>query len=85
MLTLLYQGRDTGLRVPEKIRKFDEIKRRVDEMKSKEGYPGLLNACREVVNQPAPEYYICHNTAKQMILEERKRRQDEMARRWAKR
>ena len=84
ILGLMEQGKDTGLRNPDKIRKFVELKRLADEWKEHEEYPGLINVCREIVNMPAPEYYICHNTAKQMILDERRRRQKEMMR-WVKR
>ncbi len=84
VLNLMYKGEDTGLRNPDKIRKFQELKRRADEWKQKEEYPGLLNVCREIVEEPAPEYYICYSTAKQMIQAERRKRIKE-AMRWVKR
>ena len=45
---------------------------------------GMPSVCEAVVNETAPEYYICHNTAKQIILRERKRSKEE-AMRWVKR
>ena len=77
------QGRDTGLRNPDKIRKFEELKRRADEWKKDGEFPGLLSVCKEIVEEPAPEYYICYSTAKQMILNEREKRKRE-AMRWVK-
>ena len=84
VLKLMEDGMDTGLRNPDKIRKFEELKRLADEWKQKDEYPGLLSVCREIVEQPAPEYYICYSTAKQMIQVERRKRQKE-AMRWVKR
>ena len=84
ILNLMYKGLDSGLRNPDKIRKFQELKRRADERKSRGEYPGLLNVCRDLVEEPAPEYYICYSTAKQMILDERAKRKRE-AMRWVKR
>lgn len=85
VLNLMEKGLDHGLKNPDKVRKFLELKRIADEYKrSCKEYPGLLNVCREIVNEPAPEYYICYSTAKQMILEERRRRMEEMMR-WVKR
>lgn len=84
ILKLMEEGRDTGLRNADKIRKFVELKRLADEWKNThDDYPGLRNVCREIVNMPAPEYYICYNTAKQMIREERRKRQKELMR-WVK-
>lgn len=84
----LRRGEPTGLRNPDKIRKFDELRRRVDayleehpEDLDKCGLPGI---CEEIVNQPAPEFYICHNTAKQIILRQRKRQVEENMR-WVRR
>lgn len=86
VLTKIAAGKPTGLTNPDKVRKFQELDRRAKEYReTHDEWPGLLNVCRIIVNEPAPEYYICHNTAKQIILRERKARQEELARKWAKR
>lgn len=84
ILYLMSQGKDTGLRNPDKIRKFEELKRLADSYKSENGYPGLMNVCRDIVEMPAPEYYICFSTAKQMILRERDEEKKRMMR-WIRR
>ena len=86
VLTKMRAGESTGLRNKDKIRKFQELEKRAEEYrKTHDEWPGLLNVSRIIVNEPAPEYYICYSTAKQMILHERRKRQEEVARRWAKR
>ena len=87
VVTRLQRGEPTGLRNPDKIRKFNELQRRVEEYIAEhpeEREKGMPCVCEAVVNEPAPEYYICHNTAKQIILRERKRSKEE-AMRWVKR
>ena len=87
IVTRMQRGEPTGLRNPDKVRKFNELARLVEEYMSEHGEEatkGILSVCEEVVNMPAPEYYICHNTAKQIILRERKRSREE-AMRWVRR
>lgn len=85
ILSRMYAGEPTGLKDKDKIRKFQALYCEVEAYKEEhDEWPGLYNVCREVVEHPAPEYFICHNTAKQMILYERKKRREEIARRWAK-
>lgn len=81
------RGEPTGLKNPDKIRKFDELRARVEKYieenpEEAEKY-GMPTICEEIVNQPAPEFYICHNTAKQIILRQRKRQREEKMR-WVK-
>lgn len=86
VLTKMANGEPTGLSNPDKVRKFKELDRRAREYRETHTeWPGLMNVSRIIVNEPAPEYYICYSTAKQMILSERKKRQEEVARKWAKR
>lgn len=85
IMSKMFAGEPTGLKNRDKIRKFDALFAEVQRYKAEhEMWPGLVNVCREVVNLPAPEYFICHNTAKQIILRERKRRREEVARKWVK-
>lgn len=75
----------TGLRNFDKIRKFNDLYALAEKYKMEHPeYPGLMAVSRIIVNMPAPEYYICHNTAKQIILRERKRRREEVARKWGR-
>lgn len=85
IMSKMFAGEETGLKNPDKIRKFNALFEEVKRYKEEhDEWPGLVNVCREVVHHPAPEYFICHNTAKQIILRERKRKREEVARRWAK-
>lgn len=85
ILTKMQRGEPTGLKNPDKIRKYDDLFAVVERWRAERGeWPGLIVVCREIVHGEAPEYYICHNTAKQMILAERKRRREEVARRWVR-
>lgn len=84
ILSRMYAGEPTGLKDPDKIRKFEALFSEAERYRQEHGWPGLFNVCREIVEMEAPEYFICHNTAKQMILVERKKRREEIARRWAK-
>lgn len=85
ILSKMYAGEPTGLKDKDKIRKFDALYCEAEAYREEhEEWPGLYNVCREIVEHPAPEFFICHNTAKQMILKERKKRQEEVARKWAR-
>ena len=85
IISRMYSGKPTMLRNADKIRKFQAIYEEVERYKEEhDEWPGLFSVCREIVERPAPEFFICHNTAKQMILEERKKRVAEMTRRWVK-
>lgn len=85
MMKKMYAGEPTGITNPDKVRKFDALYLAVQAYKAScEEWPGLVRACREVVRMPAPEYFICHSTAKQMILHERKKMREEVARRWVR-
>jgi hypothetical protein len=80
----MLRGEPTGLKNPDKIRKFEELRARLEKYmevnpEEVEKY-GLPTICEEIVNQPAPEFYICHNTAKQIILKQRKRQREEVMR-----
>ena len=86
ILSRMYAGEPTGLKDKDKVRKFESLfaeSKRYRE--THDEWPGLYNVCREIVDKEAPEYFICHNTAKQMILSERKKRREEIAKKWAKR
>lgn len=83
-LSRMYAGRPVALRDSDKIRKFQALYEEAERYREEHGWPGLSVVCREIVERPAPEYFICHNSAKQMILGERRRRQEEMARKWAR-
>lgn len=84
----MLKGEPTGLKNPDKIRKFEELCARVEkyieENPEEVAKYGMPTICEEIVNQPAPEFYICHNTAKQIILHQRKRQIEEKMR-WVKR
>ena len=85
ILSRMYAGEPTGLKDRDKIRKFDALFQEAERYRREHGeWPGLYNVCRDIVELPAPEYFICHNTAKQMILHERKKRREEIARKWAR-
>lgn len=85
IMSKMLAGEPTGLKNKDKIRKFDALFAEVQRYKAEhDEWPGLVNVCREIVRLPAPEYFICHNTAKQIILRERKRRREEVARKWAR-
>ena len=74
-----------GLKDRDKIRKFEALFLEAERYREEhDEWPGLYNVCREIVEHSAPEYFICHNTAKQMILRERKKRREEIARKWAR-
>lgn len=78
-------GQPTMLRNADKIRKFNAIYAEVEKYRAEhDEWPGLFSVCREIVERPAPEFYICYNTAKQMIKEEREKRVGEMAKKWAR-
>ena len=85
ILSRMFAGEPTGLKDRDKIRKFEALFREAERYREEhDEWPGLYNVCREIVELPAPEYFICHNTAKQMILHERKKRREESARKWAR-
>ena len=85
ILSRMYAGEPTGLRDREKIRKFEALYDAAERYRAEhDEWPGLFNVCREIVEEEAPEYFICHNSAKQMILHERKKRREEIARKWAR-
>lgn len=85
MLAKMFAGEPTGLRNVDKVRKFDRLFEEAKRYREEhEEWPGLVNVCRDLVRRPAPEYYICHNTAKQIILQERKRRREEVVKRWVR-
>lgn len=85
ILTRMYAGEPTGLKDRDKIRKFEALFLEAERYREEhDEWPGFYNVCREIVEHAAPEYFICHNTAKQMILRERKKRREEIARKWAR-
>ena len=78
ILSRIYAGEPTGLKDRDKIRKFEALHAEAERYRETHAeWPGLDNVCSEIVEMPAPEYFICHNTAKQMILFERKKRREE--------
>lgn len=85
ILSRMYAGQPTRLKDRDKIRKFDALFLEAERYReTHDEWPGLYRVCHEIVELPAPEYFICHNTAKQMILKERRKRQEEVAKRWAR-
>lgn len=74
-----------GIRGEDKRRKFMELYERYKEYREQHPEESSISACTYITEQPAPEFYISYGTAKQFILQERRRRQEETARRWSKR
>lgn len=88
IISKMLKRQPTGLRAPEKIKKYQMIFKRlaiyIYENPEKASTMSLFQLCETVISQPAPEYYVCFNTAKQVILKERARRREEAARRWVR-
>lgn len=68
----MMQGKKLGAMRPLKREMFEEICKRVIELKKEKPLWSMRQLCAEVVKQPAPKFYITPGSAKIMVCKARK-------------